>query len=315
MFARRRLIAAFQPHLYTRTRDFAGDFGRALSNADAIFLTEIYPAREAPLPGVTSGLVAAAAAAAGRPVAWRGERADLAAALAGVVREGRRRAHLGGRRHHSDRPGVASTFGVRGPRRRGVGWGRRGTSIERGPAGVNVSRVPWSTVRSVAALSLAAGITVAAPWWGPRFLAGMAFFRVRAVEVDGARYTLPADVVDRLHVDTTASVWDDHRVLESRVRGLPQVRTVAIGRKLPGTLVVRVTERLPVALGPARATNGGGAASGSEGARVPDAGLGLRAYDADGAMLPIDPTRVDVDLPIVTGRDVATFRLLGQVRE
>lgn len=180
---------------------------------------------------------------------------------------------------------------------------------------MNVSRVPWSTVRSVAALSLAAGITVGAPWWGPRFLAGMAFFRVRAVEVDGARYTSPADVVDRLHVDTTASVWDDHRVLESRVRGLPQVRTVAIGRKLPGTLVVRVTERLPVALGPARATNGGGAASGSEGARVPDAGLGLRAYDADGAMLPIDPTRVDVDLPIVTGRDVATFRLLGQVRD
>jgi UDP-N-acetylmuramate--alanine ligase len=87
-FPRRRLVAAFQPHLYSRTRDFAGDFGRALSNADAIFLAEIYPAREQPIPGVTSELIASAAASAGRPVVWRGERAALAAALAHEVRDG-----------------------------------------------------------------------------------------------------------------------------------------------------------------------------------------------------------------------------------
>jgi UDP-N-acetylmuramate--alanine ligase len=87
-FPGRRLVVAFQPHLYTRTRDFAADFGRALARGDVVFLTEIYPAREQPLPGVSSDLIASAAAAAGRPVAWRGARGDLAGALAAAVRPG-----------------------------------------------------------------------------------------------------------------------------------------------------------------------------------------------------------------------------------
>ena len=49
-----RVIAVFQPHLYSRTRDFLGDFARVLASADHCILTDIYPAREAPLPGVTS---------------------------------------------------------------------------------------------------------------------------------------------------------------------------------------------------------------------------------------------------------------------
>src|SRR5205085_11851336 len=81
-FAGRRISVAFQPHLYTRTRDFAADFARALSAADAVFLTEIYPAREQPIAGVSADLIADAARAAGRAVTWRGARADLADALA-----------------------------------------------------------------------------------------------------------------------------------------------------------------------------------------------------------------------------------------
>ena len=87
-FPGRRLIVAFQPHLFSRTRDFAGEFGQALARGDVVFLTEIYPAREQPLPGVTSDLIATAAAEAGRPVAWRGVRGDLARALAAAVRPG-----------------------------------------------------------------------------------------------------------------------------------------------------------------------------------------------------------------------------------
>jgi UDP-N-acetylmuramate--alanine ligase len=64
-FRGRRLVAAFQPHLYTRTRDFAEAFGTALAAADEVWLTDIYPAREAPLPGVSSTLVVNAARAAG----------------------------------------------------------------------------------------------------------------------------------------------------------------------------------------------------------------------------------------------------------
>src|SRR5205823_12333529 len=55
-FPGRRIVVAFQPHLFSRTRDFAADFGRALAGADAVFLAEIYPAREQPIAGVTSTL-------------------------------------------------------------------------------------------------------------------------------------------------------------------------------------------------------------------------------------------------------------------
>lgn len=53
----RRVVAVFQPHLYSRTRDFAADFARELARADRVVLTEIYPAREAPLPGVDGHLI------------------------------------------------------------------------------------------------------------------------------------------------------------------------------------------------------------------------------------------------------------------
>lgn len=53
----RKLTAIFQPHLYTRTRDFAEGFAEALSHADRLILLDIYPAREEPIPGVTSEII------------------------------------------------------------------------------------------------------------------------------------------------------------------------------------------------------------------------------------------------------------------
>jgi UDP-N-acetylmuramate--alanine ligase len=53
-----RLVVVFQPHLYSRTRDFAGEFGRSLGLADEVVVLDVYGAREAPLPGVTGRLVA-----------------------------------------------------------------------------------------------------------------------------------------------------------------------------------------------------------------------------------------------------------------
>ena len=57
LYQDRHITAIFQPHLYTRTRDFYKDFADALSLLDEVILTEIYPAREAPIPGVTSKLI------------------------------------------------------------------------------------------------------------------------------------------------------------------------------------------------------------------------------------------------------------------
>lgn len=57
LFPGRKLSVIFQPHLYTRTRDFAPEFAEALSAADEVILPEIYPARELPIPGVDSNLI------------------------------------------------------------------------------------------------------------------------------------------------------------------------------------------------------------------------------------------------------------------
>lgn len=57
MYSGKKITVVFQPHLYTRTRDFAEGFARSLSLADELILMDIYPARELPIPGVTSDMI------------------------------------------------------------------------------------------------------------------------------------------------------------------------------------------------------------------------------------------------------------------
>ena len=57
LYPQRKLTVAFQPHLYSRTRDFADEFAQALSQADEVILTDLYPAREEPIPGVSSEII------------------------------------------------------------------------------------------------------------------------------------------------------------------------------------------------------------------------------------------------------------------
>jgi UDP-N-acetylmuramate--alanine ligase len=84
----RRLIAAFQPHLFSRTAAHGPAMGRALAAADLVVVTDVYPAREQPLPGVTGKLVADAAKSAGAAVTWVEKRERLGAELAGLVKRG-----------------------------------------------------------------------------------------------------------------------------------------------------------------------------------------------------------------------------------
>jgi UDP-N-acetylmuramate--alanine ligase len=87
-----RVVAVFQPHLYSRTWRLAGDFGRALALADVVVVLDVYPARERPddFPGVTGRLIAEATydAAGGRPVYWLPRFDDAEAVLRGLLREG-----------------------------------------------------------------------------------------------------------------------------------------------------------------------------------------------------------------------------------
>ena len=78
----RRLVAVFQPHLYSRTRDFSAEFGRALGTADAVWVTDVYPAREAPLPGVNGEIVAGAVAGCASRVAYHPDLSTLALQVA-----------------------------------------------------------------------------------------------------------------------------------------------------------------------------------------------------------------------------------------
>jgi UDP-N-acetylmuramate--alanine ligase len=90
--APRRVVAVFQPHLFSRTRELAEEFGAALALADAVAVLDVYPARERAedYPGL-SGLVvaeAAAGAAHGRPVYWLPDFATAESVLAGLLHEG-----------------------------------------------------------------------------------------------------------------------------------------------------------------------------------------------------------------------------------
>jgi len=131
--------------------------------------------------------------------------------------------------------------------------------------------------------------------WGTRAAARkMAFFRVRSVEIRGARYLQPNEIVSRLQIDTLASLWDDLEPYRQRVRKHPQVSDVRITRRMPGTLVVTITENLPVAL-----------------IQTP---AGLLPYDSLGRQLPIDPSRTNLDLPIVASADPVLLKLVGAIR-
>lgn len=84
-----RLVCVFQPHTYTRTRDFATEFGKSFGNADVLVVTDVYAAREAPIEGVSGELIAGAARQFGhRNVHYVPQKSDLPAFLESLVREG-----------------------------------------------------------------------------------------------------------------------------------------------------------------------------------------------------------------------------------
>ncbi len=160
---------------------------------------------------------------------------------------------------------------------------------------------PTGKSKLVVRLRLALAVLVLAgigssPYWGPKALSKLAFFRVRKVEVLGAKYTPVSEVLSRLAQDTTHSVWEPLEPLQARIQAHPQIAKAVVTRKLPGTLVVSITERRPVALVPMPA--------------------GLTAVDENGRLLPLDPSRTPIDAPVVTTtpRDTGLYHLLGTLQ-
>ncbi|HEY9228486.1 MAG TPA: FtsQ-type POTRA domain-containing protein, partial [Gemmatimonadaceae bacterium] len=175
-----------------------------------------------------------------------------------------------------------------GRREAGSGKGEAGSDSNGRESSRAGRRVKWALI------GLGVLLILISPLWAPLLMRRMAFFRVRRVEILGAHYVAASDILTRLHVDTLVSIWDPTNPLAARIAAHPEIESVVVGRKLPGTLVVQVTERVPVALVPASA--------------------GFRVYDDRGRALGIDPTRVTVDVPVLSQRDTALLRLLGEMR-
>lgn len=112
----------------------------------------------------------------------------------------------------------------------------------------------------------------------PEALADVEVFRVKNVELEGARFLTLEQVEELLDVSPEASVWDDLEPLARKVRAHGLVREARVRRRLPSTLLVQVAEREPAALLPTPV---------------------LTPVDEHGRVLPIDPARFRVDLPIV----------------
>ncbi len=144
--------------------------------------------------------------------------------------------------------------------------------------------------------ALAAVVGGAALWLGgPFLLRRMDFFRVRQIEISGARYLAPKTVTDALALRRNASVFDRVGPLERRLESLGGVEQVEIGRRLPGTLTVTVRETSPVAL------------IQRKGALTP--------VDDRGRVLPYDPAQTVPDLPIAASADSGLTRVLATVRD
>jgi UDP-N-acetylmuramate--alanine ligase len=86
---RRRVVCVFQPHLYSRTRDFQEDFGRAFFDADLLVLTDVYPAREEPIQGIDGGLIARIARNYGhKQVFYQPDKKEIPSFLTTIVQKG-----------------------------------------------------------------------------------------------------------------------------------------------------------------------------------------------------------------------------------
>ncbi len=149
-------------------------------------------------------------------------------------------------------------------------------------------------VARVTLLFVALAAVLSAPWWGRAGLERLDFFRIQRVEIIGLRHLPPEEILARLQVDTFASVWQRLEPLARRLRAHPDLEDADVSRRLPGTLVVAVRERAPVALVPA-----------------PN---GMQVYDRRGVALPLDPSRASIDAPVIATPDTLILALLDEVR-
>jgi cell division protein FtsQ len=128
------------------------------------------------------------------------------------------------------------------------------------------------------ALAATAIVAASSPFWGPTVLRRTPGFGADHLEVSGTRLLAPHEVLTASGVKIGDNVWTDPAAWEAALRRHPVVADAEVTRRLPGTLRIRVTEKRPAAL--------------------VQAGT-LRPVTAEGEILPVDPARVPLDLPLL----------------
>lgn len=151
----------------------------------------------------------------------------------------------------------------------------------------------------LALVGVVAAAAGSSPFWGPAALSRVPLFDADRIEVAGSSLLAPHEVVAASGIRIGASVWTDPAAWEAALRRHPVIAEATVVRRLPATLRIRVTEKRPAAF----------VAAGT-----------LRPATAGGEILPVDPARVPVDLPIAGAapdtatrvRDGGTLRLLAE---
>src|SRR2546430_5500497 len=141
-------------------------------------------------------------------------------------------------------------------------------------------------------MGMAVGVAV---WFGaPALLRRLALFRVRQIELVGVKNLAPDVVIAALRLPSDASVFTDTRLLDDRLRGLAGVAESRVVRQLPAALRIELREVEPAALAPT--------------------GRRLVVVDAQGQVLPFDPSRTGLDLPVAAAPDRGVVGVLALVQ-
>jgi cell division protein FtsQ len=146
-------------------------------------------------------------------------------------------------------------------------------------------------------------LVLAAAAASPRALRHVDGFRVRQVDVRGSQYLAPREAVQASGITTSSNLFDDVSPWKDALEKHPLIAEARIDRVLPNTVRLRITEVQPIALLAGADADG-------------DAGVSLRAVSADGVILPIDLSKADLDLPVVSASAGAAdvLRFLASIR-
>jgi cell division protein FtsQ len=143
-------------------------------------------------------------------------------------------------------------------------------------------------------ITLAVAVSLLLVGLAPLVLRRASFFRVRRIDLVGARYITGDQIAQALRLKPNASVFDELDPLQKRVFAIIGVRRATISRRWPGTIVVRIEEAEPVALTPRKSA--------------------LALMDGGGRVLPFDPTRAPPDLPVSVA-DPGAARLIARLKD